>query len=228
MSAESETMNAADLVRRARAVLLDFDGPVTPLMPPPSNRHAADLTRAAVILDGSARSQSVRETTDHLAVLRYAAEVLDWSQVEAAESASIKAEIEAAATSRITPGAEQLLIACQRVDKPVVLVSNNSAEALKLFIARHRLDGLVYDVVGRPEHRPDLMKPDPHMVRAALSLLTVDAWDAVLIGDSVSDIIAARAAGVPTVGYAKTPARGAELADAGATAIIDRMTDAVP
>jgi len=47
--------------------------------------------------------------------------------------------------------------------------------------------------------------------------------DCVLIGDSVTDIEVSRRAGVRSIGYAKTPERGIELAAAGADAIVSEM-----
>jgi phosphoglycolate phosphatase-like HAD superfamily hydrolase len=69
------------------------------------------------------------------------------------------------------------------------------------------------------------MKPHPHIVGLALRITATDPADAVLVGDSVSDIDVARAAGVRSIGYAKNPRRGAELRAAGADAITDSMSD---
>ena len=41
-------ISAARLVANASGVLLDFDGPVTPLMPPPANKEAAEDAWAAM------------------------------------------------------------------------------------------------------------------------------------------------------------------------------------
>ena len=60
---------ARELLHDADALLLDFDGPVAALMPPPANARAADLARGP--LAGVAIPSPVAETTDHLAVLGY-------------------------------------------------------------------------------------------------------------------------------------------------------------
>ncbi|MFD6141659.1 HAD family hydrolase [Promicromonospora sp. NPDC060271] len=57
----------------------------------------------------------------------------------------------------------------------------------------------------------------------ALEVAGVGAREAVLIGDSVSDIEVARVVGVHSIGYAKTQQRGAELREAGADALTDTM-----
>ena len=66
------------------------------------------------------------------------------------------------------------------------------------------------------------MKPDPYLVVEATRLLGMAAAECVLVGDSVSDVQAGRAAGVPVIGLAKTPSRRAELDAAGASALLTR------
>lgn len=212
--------NAAQLVEEARAILLDFDGPVTLLMPPPANAHAADNARAP--LAGLDMPSNVTATSDHLAVLRWtAANAPD--HLAAVEQACINAEVEAARDSEPTPGALDFLRACKLLTKPVVIVSNNAAESVVTFLNRYDATSLVRGIVGREPRRPDLLKPHPSLVLAALDLIQVPAADAVLIGDSVTDIQVAQATGVRAIGYAKTPTRGRELEAAGADVVVEDM-----
>lgn len=213
--------NAAQLIQRAHAVLLDFDGPVTTLMPPPANARAADAAR--VPLAGLDVPHDVAATTDHLAVLRWTgANALE--RLTTVEQACIDAEIAAARVSHPTRGALDFLEACKHVDKPVVIVSNNTASSVLAFLNRYDATSLVRGIVGREPQRPDLLKPHPSLVLAALGLVQVPAGEAVLIGDSVTDIEVALATGVHAIGYAKTPARGHELIDAGADTVIENLT----
>lgn len=65
-------------------------------------------------------------------------------------------------------------------------------------------------------------KPAPDMLLAALERLGVEPWDAVMVGDSASDVGAAHAAGIPAVvvrgGYTTVPADRL-----GAEAVIDSL-----
>lgn len=209
---------AAQLLNEAAAVLLDFDGPVTPLMPAPANMHAADAARQALTEHGVTPPDDIAATSDHLAVIR-------WTGIHASEAladvenACTAAEIVSARTCTPTPGARTLLAALHAAGTPVVIVSNNAAEPIRVYLERYALTAYVRDVVGRPGLRPDLMKPHPHTVERALAIAEVDAPRAVLIGDSVSDIEVARTAHVLSIGYAKTHRRGSELRAAGADAI---------
>lgn len=214
---------AAALVTSAKAILLDFDGPVTALMPWPRNAQTADAARRPLLHAGLELPESVAATTDHLAVLHYAAP-LGLELLAAVEDACVGAEIDAAAVSQPTPGAHEFLSACQGADKPVVIVSNNAADAVHTYLNRFRLHALVRGVVGRQPHRPDLMKPHPSYVLAALDLAQAEPQDAVLIGDSITDVEVSRATGTRAIGYAKTPERGLELAAAGADATTDSMS----
>jgi phosphoglycolate phosphatase-like HAD superfamily hydrolase len=72
------------------------------------------------------------------------------------------------------------------------------------------------------------MKPNPHTVSEALRIVAALPEDAVLIGDSVSDIDVARRTGVHSIGYAKTEQRGAELRSAGADAVTYMMGELIP
>jgi phosphoglycolate phosphatase len=163
-------------------------------------------------------------STDHLAVLRYAAP-LGPELLEAVEDACIGAEIAASQVSQPTPGAQEFLAACHREEKPVVIVSNNAAEAVHAYLLRLHLHCLVRGVVGRHPRRPDLMKPHPSLVGAALDVLGQRARHCVMIGDSVTDVEAAASWGIATVGFAKTPQRGRELSLAGAAAVITSMEE---
>jgi len=213
--------DARALLMSARAVLLDFDGPITPLMPAPLNIHAADSARAALARHGIDVEQ-VRATSDHLAVIR-------WTGTDAPEAladveeACTAAELIAARTCQPTPGAHDLVAALDAAGVAVVIVTNNAASAARSYLERWNLTRHVRDVVGRPAQHPDLMKPNPHTVEIALHIAEAHPYDAVLIGDSVSDVHAAHAAGTRVIGYAKNPRRGRELAAADADALTTTM-----
>jgi HAD superfamily hydrolase (TIGR01509 family) len=115
--------------------------------------------------------------------------------------------------------------ACRKAGRPIVVVSNNAPEAITAYLARHELLDLVQAVMGRPEHRPDLMKPHPELIHRALRLLDEPPGRCVFVGDSITDVQVSRRTGVACIGYAKTPQRGRELQDAGADALVSSMDD---
>ena len=218
--------DASQLLNESEAVLLDFDGPVTPLMPPPANLHAADAARRALERSGTKPADVIATTSDHLAVIRWTGRYAPDALRDVSDACAL-AEMDSAKTCTPTPGAHALLAALHAAGTPVVIVSNNEGFAIGIYLDRHHLTAYVRDVIGRPFMRPDLMKPHPHTVERALEVTGSAARDSVLIGDSVSDIEVAKAAGVRSIGYAKTRRRGAELRDAGADAVVDSIASLI-
>lgn len=216
--------HAADLFAAADAVLLDFDGPVTPLIPAPMNLEAANAARAPLVARDIILSDHIGTTSDHLAVLRWAAINAPHVLAEV-EALCDDAETAAASKAEPTRGAHDLLVGCHQIGKPALIVSNNAEVAIRAYLERWSLTPYVAAVIGRPAHRPDLMKPNTHTVNAALRLLRVESRRAVFIGDSVSDVEVSRAVGVPCIGYDKTPRRGDELREAGADALASEMAE---
>ncbi|MFF2957905.1 HAD family hydrolase [Streptomyces sp. NPDC057963] len=117
-------------------------------------------------------------------------------------------------------GAAEALKAAHESGRRVAVVSNNSAECVRVYLSAHGLSTLVEEVVGRPAMRPDLMKPSPYPLLKAASLLGATPERTVLIGDSVTDIEATRAAAARSVGFANKPTKETALADAGADQVI--------
>jgi phosphoglycolate phosphatase len=215
---------ASKIVKAASAILLDFDGPVTRLMPPAVSAAAADAARRGLFNAAVPVPKSLERTSNHLEVLRHAA-TLDRVAIRMTDDACIKAEIGAAAKSEPTPGAREMLKAAAKRGQEVVIISNNAPESIEAFLNRTDLAGYVGLVIGRPPRRPDLMKPNPFMVRGALTRLGITAAEAVLVGDSATDMQAARAAAVPAVGFARTPGRVKMLFEAGADDVTENMAD---
>ncbi|WP_454860418.1 HAD family hydrolase [Promicromonospora soli] len=213
---------AADLVAAAKAVLLDFDGPVAALLPPPANLEAATAARAPLLARGTGLDDVTGTTSDHLAVLRWVA-INAPELLPEVEAQCDDAETAAASKAVPTHGAHDFLARCHRMGKPVIVVSNNAEVAIRAYLERWDLAPSVVTVVGRPVHRPDLMKPNTHTVDQALRCLRIEARHSVFVGDSVSDVEVSKAAGVQCVGYAKTPRRGHELQEAGADAVVFDM-----
>ncbi|MGH3789212.1 MAG: HAD family hydrolase [Pseudonocardiaceae bacterium] len=76
---------------------------------------------------------------------------------------------------------------------------------------------------ARTSPNPALLKP--HLVTTALTALNVPTTAAAFVGDSVTDIHAARAAHIMSIGYANKPGKTAELMTAGADTVIHTPTE---
>lgn len=95
--------------------------------------------------------------------------------------------------------------------------------SIAAYLDLHHLTDLLAGVVGRIYGKPELMKPHPALVHQALELVHASATQVAFIGDSLTDLYVARDTGLRFIGFAKTPRRGHELADAGSEALVDHM-----
>jgi HAD superfamily hydrolase (TIGR01509 family) len=206
-----------EVLDAAKAVLLDFDGPVCDLFAGFPAWSVADAVRSALTALSAGEAHEGFGSSDPLEVMRAGAE-----QIGSEASAEILAQLESRAvqSATLTPGASECLAAFARAGKQVVVVSSNDARAIRAFLADNGLDGLVVRVVGRPVDDLATMKPHPRTLLEACEALSLAPAQAVMIGDSVADIEAARAAGCPSIGYANKPGKDRTLAAAD-TLVID-------
>jgi HAD superfamily hydrolase (TIGR01509 family) len=218
------TVTAAEIVRRTRVVLLDFDGPVCSIF---AHRVPWLIAKELAELLASRGVEVPGEIVgggDPLEVLRFSG-LFGGTPMLATERQLTDAELEATETATATPGAAEFLAACRATGRPVAVVSNNSAQAVRTYLDRVDLVDLVEHIEGRDPTNPAKMKPDPTPVRRALRAIGGEAQSALLIGDSDSDQRAARAARVHAIGYANKPGKSEALTAAGADAIVRTMTE---
>ena len=208
------------LLRYARIILLDFDGPVCAVFAGAGDTTVATHLRTS--LDAAGYPTGGTDDLGPHSVLAYAA-TLDQDAAHLVEGELAAAELDAIKTAAPTPGASDFLAACAETGRPVVMASNNNAEAITTYLDRHQLGQLVAHIEGRDPGDARRMKPNPWVIRQALSRVATSPGDAVLVGDAMTDVEAAHAAGVPVVGYANKPGKSARLQAAGADAIATDM-----
>ncbi|MGV1009178.1 MAG: HAD family hydrolase [Dermatophilaceae bacterium] len=212
-------MQLVDLLRSKELLLLDFDGPITRLMPPPVNMQVAARVRRPFLSRGIALPPPLGDGGDPIALIRYAARyhpgILDEVEVLCRD-----AEVGAAARSKVGPGLKDLLSVWTANRGQTAIVTNNAPEAVTKFLAVQGIHVEGLTVHGRLTGHPELMKPHTYMLTQALTVHATPASSSILIGDQASDILAACRAGVTAVGLAKDARRAAELQSAGALTIV--------
>jgi HAD superfamily hydrolase (TIGR01549 family) len=118
-------------------------------------------------------------------------------------------------------GARELLLDIKERDHRVVLASSAKADEvehyLDLLIARDLVDDWTTSA------DVDKTKPHPDLIVAAMEKAGGD--DAVMIGDSVWDCKAAKAAKVPTIGLLTGGFSDKELDEAGAAAVFESIAE---
>lgn len=214
----------AELLRRVRTVLLDFDGPVCSIFAGYPAPVVADELAAVSANAGYPVPESFLLRSDPLDVLRFAG-TIGAELVALIEQELSRAELAAADTAEETPGAGAFLAACRATGRTVAVVSNNSAGAITRYLNRLGWADQVDAIEGRDPSDPALMKPHPHVLLRALAHLGAPAKSAVMVGDSLTDIEAGLAAEVWTIGYANKPGKDEAMRDVGADIIVGTMTE---
>jgi HAD superfamily hydrolase (TIGR01509 family) len=218
------SVELGSIIGRTRDLLLDFDGPICTIfagLPAPA---VAGRLRRLLGSDGTPLPDAVVGEDDPIEVLRYASRVnpSTGTRVEAALRAAELAAVESALP---TPRAREVILACHRTRRRVAIISNNSQAAVARYLAAHRLAEHVDVIVGRTNPDPALLKPHPHLVIQALDALGSDPAACALVGDSISDIQAARAASTASIGFANKPGKAERLQVAKADAIVSSMAE---
>lgn len=216
----------SDLYSEARAIILDFDGPICSVFAALSPRMASTRMLTA-LRDGHYRVPNQwRETADPHALLQLVWQHLPDEALHIADNSLTQSEVDAVQGATMTDGLLPLLASV--APRPWAIVSNNSRESIKAY-CQMRLPGHSPSAnLGRPHAHPGLMKPSPYLLKEALRVVNARCNDAVFIGDSVSDVYAGLAANVPTIRYANKPSKHESLRAAGATYVIDSLSQLIP
>jgi HAD superfamily hydrolase (TIGR01509 family) len=214
------------IVGRTRHLLLDFDGPICSVFAGMSDDTVAKKLRRRLAAYGVAIPAEVRSISDPLEVFRaVAAHGRDAGQRAQRELTLL--EVQAVTTAQPADGSAELIATARQSGRSVTIVSNNSGQAVAAYLDNHGLARCVNAVIGRDDPNPAHMKPSPYRVRQAVQMLQAAPPECVLVGDSVSDVVAAHAADLAVIGYANKPGKDERLAQAGADVVITRLADLI-
>jgi phosphoglycolate phosphatase len=107
-------------------------------------------------------------------------------------------ELKAAQSTEMFPGVPETLKTLRDMNLKIALCTISGEKATKRILDRFGLEAF-FDAVIMREDVP-AVKPDPVHLEAVLEVLKVGAQEAVLVGDSVKDVICARRLDVVAVG----------------------------
>ncbi|MEU3060191.1 HAD family hydrolase [Streptomyces subrutilus] len=215
----------AAVLSPSKVILFDFDGPICDVFRGlPASGIAKELAALLSTL-APALAAAAGSTDDPMQVHRLSQEGGE-TVLAAVEAALTAAEIRAVEVAgNPTTGSVQALRAARDAGRHVAIVSNNSTECVREYLDQHGIVGAVDEIIGRPPLRPDLMKPSPYPLLTAASSFGVAPGATVLVGDSVTDIEAAHAAGARSIGYANKQPKRASLKVAGADVVVLGMQE---
>lgn len=210
------------MVRNSKAILLDFDGPVCSVFSGYPAPAIADQMRDMLMALGRVSQDTISDTSDPLKLLHWAAENRP-ALVTQADDFLCAAEQKAVLSAAPTTHAHDAIVAASRAGRPVAIVSNNSEGAISAYLKVHHLGPYVSSVAGRPYAAPHRMKPSPESILRTCAALGIPPTSCVFVGDSVTDVEAARLAGVKFIGYAKRADKMPALVSAGAGVVVESM-----
>lgn len=219
----NETDGLRELITGARVVLWDFDGPICRLFA----GHSAERVASDLVdwLEGRGLhgllTEQERESLDPHAVLRAVDRRHRGSDLVAElEERLTHEELKAASSAMPTAYADPLIRTWTAVGSRLAITSNNSPRVISRYLGDRGLTGcFAPHIYGRTEDLSRL-KPDPHCLIRALRAVGAAPSTALMIGDTPSDLEAARRAEVPFLGYARNRPKAKLLEDAGATLVV--------
>lgn len=215
-------MTPAEAVANAEAVVLDFDGPMCDVfaaMPAPDvARELAAFAKEVWFEHGDSLEGQLPDTDDPFEVLRAATSK---SAVKAGHVSVRLRQLETKAieAAPATAGLFEFLSLALGRGQIIAVASNNSVGAIKRWLEIHDLGGQFSYIAGR-KVRSDQLKPDPFVLQEALAALDRRADRCVFIGDSLSDLEAARAVPMPFVAFADKPQKPARFREKGSELVI--------
>ncbi|MGV9286781.1 HAD family hydrolase [Streptomyces sp. NPDC003719] len=219
----ADTENLGRVVRGARFVLWDFDGPICRLFA----GHTAERV-AAGLVDWLERrglrgllTEEERESADPHAVLRAVdRRHPDSDLVAELEERLTQEELRATASAMPTAYADPLIRTWTAVGVGLAVATNNAPRVVRAYLTgRSLLPCFAPHIYGRTQELR-LLKPDPHTLVRALGAMGAAPSASLFIGDSPSDCEAAQRARVPFLGYARDERREKSLRDAGAVTVV--------
>ncbi|MFF1714934.1 HAD family hydrolase [Streptomyces sp. NPDC058268] len=224
MAEESEKLR--ELIKRARFVLFDFDGPICRLFA----RHKADLIAGEQVRWLERRGLHVlltdeeREGPDPHAVLHALARRRPGSDlVVELEEWLTQQELMAVSSARPTEHADLLITTWHAMGSHLAVATNNSPRAVANYLENHGISHcFAPHIYGRTQNL-HLLKPHPYCLNRALSAMGAEPSAALMIGDASTDYEAAERAGVAFLGYARNEREVAELRAAGADCVVGSL-----
>ncbi|WP_413758346.1 HAD family hydrolase [Streptomyces sp. MMBL 11-3] len=224
VAAGTEDLRA--VIERARFILFDFDGPICRLFAGHSARYVArDLVEWL-------EHQGLRELLtdeervhpDPMAVLYAVNRRHPRSDlVVELEDRLTQQELRAAPSAWPTEFADPLIRTWSAVGARLAIATNNSPRTAVTYLESRGLsDCFAPNVYGRTQDL-DHLKPHPHCLNRALNAMGAAPRSALMIGDAPSDYVAAEAAGVPFLGYARNAEKATLLRDAGAGQVVGSL-----
>ena len=211
-----------NVIRQTRHLFLDFDGPICSIFAGLKPETVAAKLRDILTGQDIQLPADIAVTTDPFDVFTYAATISP-DLAASVEATMTELELAAVPTADPTAHVHDVITACRKSGRTVTIVSNNSGQAVRAYLARHALTGPINSVIARTSSDPGLLKPSPYPLNLAIAANNARPAECTLVGDQVSDLLATREAGTRSIGYATSPSKMHSLTEAGADVVITSL-----
>lgn len=209
---------------RIKAIVLDMDGTITRF----NLDYMSARRRALQELERlNLRSPEMTDQLSLFLILKQVKEVLEpsaFSELRRKVYGFLEEmEVRAAREVVLYPGVVETIRKLRSRGLKIGLVTNNGRAGTELTLEQYQLGPLFEAVVTRDDCEE--MKPDSAPVRKVLAEMRVAPSEAILVGDGVMDIVAARAAGLPAVAVATGPFTSVRLLEAEPDYLLGSVND---
>lgn len=207
-----------------KAIIMDMDGTITKF-----NLDYIEARRQALKeLDKmKLRTPDMTEQVSLYLILKKLKETLDafTFTILRRKFYNLLEEMELKAAKEVTlyPGAFDTVRKLRSRQLKIGIVTNNGRAGTELTLRRYQLESFFDAVVTRDDCEE--MKPDTGPIRKVLAKMHVQPEETILVGDGVMDIMAARAAGVPSVAVATGPFKSERLLQAEPDYLLGSIND---
>jgi phosphoglycolate phosphatase len=132
----------------------------------------------------------------------------------------------AAHSARVFPGAADCLRQLHDLGLQLAVVTNKQQHLARGLLQRLGLSGWIQVLIGGDSC--ERRKPDPQPLQVACEAMRVQPAHALMVGDSINDVLAARAAGVPVVCVPYGYNEGNDPRELPCDAFVDTLTQLPP
>ncbi|MHA1839712.1 MAG: HAD family hydrolase [Candidatus Ranarchaeia archaeon] len=132
-------------------------------------------------------------------------------------------ELEAAKATNLLEGVKEVLDHFRIEKYTQALLTNVPRPIAKLTLDRFNITNYFARIMGRDETLT--LKPDPRGLGTLLRRLKVDSGEAVMIGDSVIDVLAAKANNVLSIGISSSANKRQELIESGSDIVLKEISE---
>lgn len=209
------------------AILFDFDGTlaIQTLDFSAIRERLLTYTVSYDLLPETFQGLDILEMLERAAVLLSHRQTgLGQRYTRAAEQLLQEMEVEAAQSSGLLPGVQELLTVLQQERIGVGIVTRNCDAAVRVAFPHVE----TYCQAFVPRDRVTQVKPHPAHLQAALAGLGLSPECALMVGDGTLDIRAGKALGMFSIGVLTGSSSRAKLRAEGANLVLDSVADLLP